>query len=285
MAKRKLYLVLDCETATLPCVAKYAKTEKSKQKISIAKPLIYDLGWKVIDRKGNIYKKRSFLITEIFSVPEVFNTAYYKEKRPKYLQKLRKNQITLVNWETAIKYLMEDMQDVYAVGAYNAMFDFKKAIPFTELYIKNLYSENMQDWLNYQEKIVQEIIEGERIESTKAFEEKLFRFRGEIFPLFDIWGIACDKIINTDKYRKMCIDGGETTASGKYFKTSAEMAYRYIANNTDFIESHTALEDVEIECDILLKALQKGAIPIGIIYFPFRILGTVAEFEMKMERF
>lgn len=279
--KRKLYLVLDCETAALPCVSKYARTERTKQNVSIAKPLIYDLGWKVIDRTGNIYKERSFLITEIFSVPEIFNTAYYKEKRPLYLEKLRQGRISLVDWNTAINYLVEDMQGVYAVGAYNAMFDFKKAIPFTELYISKLYSDDLQNWLKYQEGIVAEIAAGERKENTKEFDPDIFRFRGQTYSLFDIWGIACEKIINTDKYRRLCLDSNNCTASGKYFKTSAEMAFRYISSDADFVESHTALEDVNIECEILLKALRRGAITIGIIYFPFRLLGTVEQFEIK----
>ena len=71
--RRKYYLIFDCETATLPCAANYDGMQK--QKIAIAKPLIYDLGWQVIDRKGNVYLRRSYLISEIFSVPAVFNTA------------------------------------------------------------------------------------------------------------------------------------------------------------------------------------------------------------------
>ena len=79
--RRKYYLILDCETATLPYAAKFT-SPKEKQRVCIAKPLIYDIGWTVVDKKGNIYKKKSFLISEIFSVPSVFNTAYYAEKRP-----------------------------------------------------------------------------------------------------------------------------------------------------------------------------------------------------------
>ena len=85
--RRNYYLVLDCETATLPYAMNFEG--KDKQTISIAKPLIYDLGWQIIDRKGRVYDKKNFLISEIFSVPSVFNTAYYAEKRPIYLEKLK----------------------------------------------------------------------------------------------------------------------------------------------------------------------------------------------------
>ena len=64
--RRKYYMVLDCETATLPCAAEYSGA--ARQAIAIAKPLIYDLGWQLIDSTGRVYRKKSYLITEIFSV-------------------------------------------------------------------------------------------------------------------------------------------------------------------------------------------------------------------------
>ena len=60
--RRSYYMVLDCETATLPYAAKFTDGAQ-KQKIAIAKPLIYDLAYQIIDRKGNVYLKKSFLIT------------------------------------------------------------------------------------------------------------------------------------------------------------------------------------------------------------------------------
>ena len=102
--RKKYYLIFDCETATLPCASNYEGT--AKQKIAIAKPLIYDLGWQIIDRKGNVYVRRSFLISEIFSVPSVFNTAYYASKRPIYLNKLENGEIILTDWKTATKELI-----------------------------------------------------------------------------------------------------------------------------------------------------------------------------------
>lgn len=62
--RKKYYLVFDCETATLPFTN--SLEGKDKQTIAIAKPLIYDLGWQVIDRKGNVFRRRSYLVSEIF---------------------------------------------------------------------------------------------------------------------------------------------------------------------------------------------------------------------------
>jgi len=275
--RRKYYIVLDCETATLPYAANF--DGEARKRIAIAKPLIYDLGWTIVDRQGRVYARRNFLITEIFSVPAIFNTAYYASKRPLYLERLRKGEITLTDWNTAATALLEDMREVEAVGAYNSMFDFKKAIPFTELYIKMLYSPDFYDWERMQNEICENIANGSKRDSNRAFDPEIFRFRGESFPLFDLWGLSCEHLLNNDEYKGMCRDNGWYSASGKYYKTSAEAAYRFVSKELDFDEAHTALDDAEIESVLLHHIMKKKAsnLSIGIIYFPFRILGRVDE--------
>ena len=142
--RRKYYCVLDCETATLPYASELSA--EAKKSVAIAKPLIYDLGWTICDAKGNVYRRRNYLITEIFSVPAIFNTAYYASKRPIYIEALEAGTIELATWREASAKLEADLADVVGVGAYNANFDFKKAIPFTELYISKLYSADFHNW-------------------------------------------------------------------------------------------------------------------------------------------
>lgn len=276
--RRKYYLILDCETATLPYAANYSESEKKK--IAIAKPLIYDIGWTVIDRRGKIYRKENFLISEIFSVPEIFSTAYYAEKRPVYLEKLENGEITLTDWRTATKILERDLLEVSAVGAYNSMFDFKKAIPFTELYINMLYSKDYYSWLNRQEKICDNIANGTLPQSDRIFESEIFRFRKNEYPLFDVWGLACRNLLNNDDFRSFCIENNFLTASKKYFSTTAENAFRFCFKDIDFIESHTALDDAEIESKLFSLIVKKNLsnFEIGIIYFPFREVGKVENF-------
>lgn len=273
--RRKYYLVLDCETATLPCAADYA--EEQKKKICIAKPLIYDLGWTIVDKKGKIYAKRNFIISEVFSVPDIFNTAYYAEKRPLYLEQIEGGKLTVKPWREAVQILEEDMQSVAAVGAYNAMFDFKKAIPFTELYINMLYSAEYFDWYNMQKGICKEIAEGKRRESNSTFNPNEFLFHGKHYPLFDIWGIACKYILNCEKYRDFCKENRFLTASGKYFQSNAQVCYRFITKQDDFIEAHTALNDAEIESEIFAASVKKAKnqVEIGLIYFPFKLIGKI----------
>lgn len=279
--RRKYYMVLDCETATLPCAGKYE--EAMRKNVAISKPLIYDLGWKIVDRYGNVYNSENFLISEIFSVPSIFDTAYYAEKRPLYLEKLRKGEIILTDWQTAMTAFIADLEVVCAVGAYNSMFDYKKAIPFTELYINKLYSADYHNWLKWQEKSCEWLAYGGKCEGQQAFEDSIFRFRGKTYPLFDLWGLTCEHILNCDEYKQMCIDERWATASGKYFKTSAETAFRFFSGNADFEEAHTAIDDCEIESQLFAEIVRrtKNKWEMGIEFFPFRILGTVENFVCK----
>ena len=277
--RRKYYLILDSETATLRYASKFGGDEKKA--ISIAKPLIYDLGWTICDAKGKIYRKRSYLITEIFSVPSVFNTAYYKEKRPQYLEKLKVGSISLRTWKEATEVLERDLLEVQAVGAYNAAFDFKKAIPFTEKYIEALYSNDFQRWEEVQEKVCDNIAKGKKAvkrDGAPEFDPYNFQFRNNFYPIFDIWGLACEYLLNTDEYRNTCLANNWITASGKYYQTSAEKAFAYLMNDWEFLESHTAIEDAEIESAIFGKIVEKvgiKGIEFEIIFFPFRIVGMV----------
>lgn len=283
--RRKYYLVLDCETATLPIANEY-ENEVQKKRISIMKPLIYDLGWTVIDSKGNIYAKKNYLISEIFSVPSIFDTAYYKDKRNLYLDKLQKGEIVLTSWLTASRELIEDLQAVEGVGAYNSMFDYKKAIPFTDLYISMLYSPDFHNWLAYQEQICIWLADGGKPmneDENKDFEPDIFRYKSCVYPLFDIWGLACSHLLDCAEYKHLCLQREWKTASGKYFITNAEKAYAFLSGETEFSEAHTAIDDCLIESAIFAEIVKrtKNKWEMGISYFPFRELGTVEAFCLQ----
>lgn len=278
MARKKLvYLVLDCETATLPYAANFCGEERKK--IAISKPLPYDTGWTLMYRTGEIIARRQFLVSEIFSVPSVFNTAYYRDKRPLYLEKLKSGEIVLTTWEVVAETLKADMELADYVGAYNAMFDFFKAIPFMELYIEKLYSSDYYEWEEKQNRFCDYIVntsDRRKYESKKDYEH--FSFRGVSRPVFDIWGLSCDYLLNNIKYKEKCFNHNMLTESGEYFKTSAESSFRHLSGQYDFDEAHTAMEDAEIESAILAKVLKRHAVTVGIDFFPFRKLGTTDEF-------
>ena len=284
--KKKFYLVLDTETATLPFADEICGTPKEKQTIAIAKPLVYDIGWVIIDRQGEVYKKVNYLVQETFFVPNVFNTAYYCDKRPIYMQMLEEGLISAKNWNDIAEELQLDLDICDIVSAYNACFDFKKAIPFTERYIYNLYSADYNKWEKGQKNHCKKLISGKPDDSVgnPDFLKPVFKFRGVEYPMCDLWGLACERLINIDKYRNYCLDNKLLTASAIYFKTSAETSFQYLMNNYDFIESHTALSDAEIESQILLKALKRGAVSPLVTAFPFKELGTTYDYALNKKQ-
>lgn len=276
--RRKYYMVLDTETATLPFVSEYDNAE-IKKKIAIAKPLVYDFGYQIIDAKGNVYRRRSFLVSEIFSVPSVFNTAYYASKRPIYIERIKNGETIVKPWEEITDIFEADLQDVFAVGAYNAMFDFKKAIPFTEKYMNALYG----DYAEFERKqrfACKMIAENKAIDNTKNFDKEHFIFRGKKYRLFDLWGLSCEHILNNDEYKEQCLSNDWKSPSGKYFSTTAEKTFAFVSGNDNFSEAHTAIEDTEIESEIfsIIAKKTKNKFAYGIIYFPFRILGKIEEY-------
>jgi hypothetical protein len=156
------------------------------------------------------------------------------------------------------------------------MFDYKKAIKFTEEYITNLYSDHYYEWEQDQKRRIDYIVANPKTDNDRQFNPDVFEFRGKTYPLFDIWGLSCENLLNNDDYRQYCKDNNLTTASGKYYPTNAEVAYKFLKGQDDFIESHTAIEDADIECEILAEVFKKVKpknMTMGIIYFPFRILG------------
>ena len=57
MDKRKKYLLgLDTETCNGLMV---------DDKLDLSQSIVYDIGWAITDKKGHIYKTRSFLIYEV----------------------------------------------------------------------------------------------------------------------------------------------------------------------------------------------------------------------------
>ena len=66
----------------------------------------------------------------------------------------------------------------------------------------------------------------------------------------DTWQAFFDTIGKYAKYNRFCCENGFVTKSGN-IQMSAEVCYRFISGDVDFVEEHTALADCEIEMEIL----------------------------------
>lgn len=208
MSRKKYFIVLDTETCN-----------------SIDQPLPYDIGWVVCDRKGNIYERRSFVVTEIFcDMKDVMQSAYYAEKIPHYWDDIKSGKRTLTGMWNIRKAMKEDIKNykINAVGAYNMSFD-KRALNNLIRYV------------------------------SKSFLRWWFPFGTRFFC---IWNMACNVILNRTSYIKFAEKNGLISEKNNIL-TSAECAYRYITDSIDFIESHTGLEDVEIEVAVMAECYRQ----------------------------
>lgn len=267
-------MTVDTETCTLPFANQLCKNAEQKKNVAIAKPLVYDIGWVISDRLGTERQERNFLVQETFFVPSVFSTAYYQEKRPIYMEKLERGEIQVATWHEIMEIFCADADRCDILTAYNAAFDFKRAIPFTERYIKHLYSSDYNEWEKKQFASAKKIAVGGKGGNNKEYLNPVLKLRGREYPIADLWAIACDRLINIDKYRNYCLGNGYLTASGKFFITNAEVCFQYMARQHDFIEEHTALSDARVEDIVRIMASKKGKIEPYLDAFPFRRLGT-----------
>jgi hypothetical protein len=186
---------------------------------SLEQPLPYDIGWAVCDRYGNILEQRSYIVAEIYhDLSDVMKTAYYAEKIPQYEEDIRTGKRTVATMFTIRRQMLADMKNykIKQVGAYNMAFD-KKALTNLVRYV------------------------------SKSFCRWWFPFGTEFFC---IWNMACDALLERKSYIDFAVKNGLLSEKNNIL-TSAECVYKYMKKNMDFIESHTGLEDVLIEVEIM----------------------------------
>lgn len=208
-------------------------------------PYIYDFGYQIVSPVGIVLIKRNWLISEIFESKTLMEKAHYSKKVKDYLLKLEKGEIEKITFKKAIKQFVADSKKfkVEIISAYNLAFDMK-ALNST---LKITYYEAFEtQWL-----------------------EKFLHQKNK--KLLCIWNLACETILDTDEYREFAEKNEMVSDKGNY-QTNAEVSYKYITNNLNFVESHTALSDVEIETDILIHILEnyKGNITYGLQYASWR---------------
>lgn len=197
------------------------------EKLDLSDSLVYDLGYAVVDKKGNVYKTESFVIYEIFVLmADVMKSAYYAEKIPQYWEDIKSGKRKLVTIKTARKQLLKDMKDYKTniVFAHNAGFDLR-ALNNTYRYI------------------------------TKSKYRFFFKWGTEIW---DTLKMSRDVICKQKSYIDYCKRNNYMTKHKiPKARATAEILYKYLTGNENFSESHTGLEDVLIEKDILAHCFRQ----------------------------
>ena len=195
-------------------------------------PLCYDVAVIIFDKKGTELFRKNWLVSNVWNNERMFKTAYYAWKRPLY-DNIEKE---IVNTYTFISE-MNDIIDNYQVNfllAYNLKFDLNSINKTVERFTYNS------------------------------------KFNTENVEYIDVWNVAIDIIMNNNSYKSFCRENGFISDAGNY-KTSAEICYRFLTNIIDFDESHTAMDDCEIEKEIFMTCVKrKKKIEKGIVNNPWR---------------
>lgn len=209
--KRRHY-VLVVDTET-------ANTIQDGDKLDMSNVLVYDCGWQVVDTHGAVYAAASYVNEDIFiHEKELMQSAYYADKIPQYMEDIKAGRRKLANTHTIRQATLADMDKygITEVVAHNAHFDLT-ALNSTQRYVTKSKSRY---WFPY----------GTTIWCTMK--------------------MANSVICKMPTYKAFCEKHGFVTKTGKVKKT-AEVLWRFISGNVDFVESHTGLEDVEIEAQIM----------------------------------
>lgn len=205
--------------------------DKDFQGVSPNNMFTYDIGWAVVDKRGKVYETRSFVNSDIFFEKQLMNSAYYAEKIPMYWEQIKSGSRILTSFFKIRQALLKDIEtyNVKEIYAHNMRFDFGTL-------------NTTQRWLS---------------------KSKYRYFFPKGIKICDTLKMSRDVIGKMPTYKKFCIENGYLTKNGQ-IRFTAEILYRFISKNNDFIESHTGLEDVMIEKEIMAycykqhKAMRKG---------------------------
>lgn len=219
-------MMMDTETANT--------LTRADGSLDMTSVFIYDIGWQVTDRRGIVYEQKSYIVKEIFfDEKQLMQSAYYAKKIPQYMQEIAEGKHIVASYYEIRKDFCDTMQryDTNTVCAHNARFDYNA-------------TNITQRWL------------------TKSKYRYFLPYGAEVW---DTMKMARDVISHTPSYIKFCQEHDYMTKhKTPRPRLTAEILYRFITGNTEFAESHTGLEDVDIERQIMAycfakhKAMAKG---------------------------
>ena len=181
---------------------------------SLEKPFCYNVGYIIADLDGNVFCKKDFVVEQVWHNPMLFTTAYYADKRELYVSRMKGKRAVMEKFG----YIMQEM--IRDFKAYNVELAFAYNSPFD----KGVFEFNCE-WFK----------------CNNPFDN---------IEIKDIMNFVHSFIAFREEYQAFCESNQLFTESGNY-STSAETLFRYITQNLEFEEEHTALADSLIEFEIL----------------------------------
>lgn len=196
-------------------------------------PLVYDIGFAVIDAAGNVYASYSFVNADVFCDDELMSYAYFSEKIPQYWEDIKNGTRVLKSFRSIEKIFRRVCADwgVDTFVAHNARFDYL-ALQNTKRYI------------------------------TTSRYRWFFPYGAKFIDTLKLSRLAFSE---NEIYRNFCIENEYVTTSNAN-RYTAEIVYRFITGDNSFIEEHTGLADCMIEKDIFCYCLETISLKDGYLW-------------------
>lgn len=180
-------------------------------------PIVYDIGYQIFTLADGVLCEKSFVNADIFLDENLMASAYFIDKIPQYKKDISEGRRTLRKWYNIKRELANDCRTfgTKIACAHNAAFD-NRSMNTTQRYIttsKNRY------FLPY----------GIEWWDTLKMARKVLR--------------------NNESYTTFCWENEYLTKNMR-IRYTAEIIFKWLSQNPSFEESHTGLEDVEIERQI-----------------------------------
>lgn len=191
---------------------------------SIDDPICYDVGFAVVDSLGNVYENFSYVVAEVFLDESLMASAYFIDKIPQYWAEISEGKRTLAKFST-IRFKFAEVCKKYQIKrvcAHNARFDYRS--------------------LNLTQRFL-----------TSSKYRYFFPYGIEVW---DTLKMSREVLNKDEKYCEFCYNN-EFVTSRLRKRFTAEILFRFITECLDFEESHTGLEDVMIEKEILKYCIER----------------------------
>lgn len=193
--------------------------------VDVEHAFCYNVGYVILDLETKEkLLKRDYVVEQVWENKMLFSTSYYADKKNLYVSALRGRRATIKHWGHIMQRMIKDIQDfgVEYTYAFNSPFDVR-VFDFNSEWFK---SSNALDYV------------------------KTIDIRTLINPL-----------VFSSEYKEFCETNNLFTESGNY-SANAESITKFITNNVNFVEDHTALSDSLIEADIILYMIENYGVDI-----------------------